>query len=53
MRLAGLCARATGAGMGMGRAVAKRGVVRSMRMNPRTVVMKEDLANILEVGVVW
>jgi len=42
-------------GDGMGRAEAKRGEVRSMRMKLRTVVRrKEDLANMLvDFGVVW
>ena len=47
-------ARGTGAGaaMGMGRAEAKKGEVRSMRMKPRMVVRrKEDLADML-VGLV-
>lgn len=56
MRLVGLCAwgmaRGAGAaranGEAMGRAEAKRGEVRSMRMKLRMVVRrKEDLANML------
>ena len=61
MRLVGMCARgmARGAGAarakgdGTGRAEAKRGEVRSMKMKLRTVVRrKEDLANML-VDLVW
>lgn len=55
MRLVGLYAwgMARGAGAAMGRAEAKRGEVRSMRMKPRMVVRrKEDLANML-VCLVW
>ena len=44
---------ARAAGAGMGRAEAKRGEVRSMKMKLRMVVRrKEDLANML-VGLVW